>query len=46
VGVIPAIVLWWIAAPTSNSEAIGNSDGVKADNAENLVVSPVKMLAK
>jgi uncharacterized membrane protein len=46
VGVIPAIVLWWMAAPTSTEEAIGNSDGVKADNAENLVVSPVKMLAK
>jgi putative membrane protein len=46
VGVIPAIVLWWMAAPTSNSEAIASSDGVNADNAENLVVSPVKMLAK
>ncbi len=46
VGVIPAILLWWMAAPTSTEEAIGNSNGVKADNAENLVVSPVKMLAK
>ncbi len=46
VGVVPAIVLWWMAAPTSTEEAISNSDGVKPDNAENLVVSPVKMLAK
>jgi putative membrane protein len=46
VGVIPAIVLWWMASPTSNSEAINNSDAIAPDNAENLVVSPVKMLAK
>lgn len=45
VGVVPAIVLWWMAAPTAKAEAISNSDAV-ADNAENLVVSPVKMLAK
>lgn len=46
VGVIPAIVLWWMAAPTSNSEAIASSNAIAPENAENLVVNPVKMLAK
>lgn len=46
VGVIPAIVLWWMAAPTSNSEAIASSNAIAPDNAENLVVNPVKMLVK
>lgn len=46
VGVVPAIVLWWMAAPTAKAEAISNSDAVPGDSAENLVVSPVKMLAK
>jgi putative membrane protein len=46
VGVIPAIGLWLMAAPTSNSEAISNSDGVTPENSENLVVHQVKMLAK
>lgn len=46
VGVIPAIVLWWMAAPTSNSEAIASSNAIAPENAENLVVNPVKMLVK
>lgn len=46
VGVVPAIVLWRMAAPTAKAEAISNSNAVPGDRAENLVVSPVKMLAK
>lgn len=46
VGVIPAIVLWWMAAPTSTEEAIASSNAIAPENAENLVVNPVKMLAK
>ncbi len=46
VGVVPAIVLWWMAAPTSNSEAVASSNAIAPENAENLVVNPVKMLTK
>jgi len=48
VGVIPAIVLWWMAAPNNKNEEMDNSDRISASDieSEKLAVAPIKMLVK
>jgi uncharacterized membrane protein len=48
VGVVPAIVLWWMAAPNNKNEDMIQSDQMSSSDreSEKLVVEPIKMLVK